>query len=33
VTLSLGGGYAQPIERSVDAYLNTWRVVRDVLAR
>jgi acetoin utilization deacetylase AcuC-like enzyme len=30
VTLSLGGGYAQPIERSVDAYLNTWRVVRSV---
>ena len=32
VTLSLGGGYAQPIERSVDAYVNTWRVVRDVYA-
>ena len=30
VTLSLGGGYARPIERSVDAYINTWRVVRDV---
>lgn len=33
VTLSLGGGYAEPIERSVDAYLNTWRTVRAVFAR
>jgi acetoin utilization deacetylase AcuC-like enzyme len=33
VTLSLGGGYAVPIERSVDAYLNTWRAVRAVFAR
>jgi acetoin utilization deacetylase AcuC-like enzyme len=28
VVLSLGGGYAREIERSVDAYINTWRVVR-----
>jgi acetoin utilization deacetylase AcuC-like enzyme len=28
VSLSLGGGYARPIERSVEAYVNTWRVVR-----
>jgi acetoin utilization deacetylase AcuC-like enzyme len=30
VTLSLGGGYARPIERSVEAYVNTWRVVREI---
>jgi acetoin utilization deacetylase AcuC-like enzyme len=30
VTLSLGGGYARPIERSVEAYVNTWRVVREL---
>jgi acetoin utilization deacetylase AcuC-like enzyme len=30
VSLSLGGGYAQPIEASVEAYINTWRVVKEL---
>jgi acetoin utilization deacetylase AcuC-like enzyme len=30
VVLSLGGGYARPIMLSVEAYVNTWRVVREV---
>jgi acetoin utilization deacetylase AcuC-like enzyme len=30
VVLSLGGGYARPIEASVEAYVNTYRVVREV---
>jgi len=30
VTLSLGGGYARPIELSVEAYVNTWRVAKSV---
>jgi hypothetical protein len=32
VVLSLGGGYAQPIEASVEAHVNTYRVVKDVFA-
>lgn len=30
VSLALGGGYARPIELSVQAYANTYRVVREV---
>ncbi len=30
VSLALGGGYAQPIELSVQAYANTYRVLREV---
>jgi acetoin utilization deacetylase AcuC-like enzyme len=32
VVLSLGGGYAQPIEASVEAHVNTYRVVKRVFA-
>jgi acetoin utilization deacetylase AcuC-like enzyme len=32
VVLSLGGGYAQPIEASVEAHVNTYRVVKSVYA-
>jgi acetoin utilization deacetylase AcuC-like enzyme len=32
VVLSLGGGYAQPIEASVEAHVNTYRVVKSVFA-
>ncbi|MBY0315876.1 MAG: histone deacetylase [Bdellovibrionales bacterium] len=28
ISLALGGGYAKPIEKSVEAYANTYRVVR-----
>lgn len=30
VALALGGGYARPIEPTVRAYANTWRVVREI---
>ncbi|MEL6361137.1 MAG: histone deacetylase [Pseudomonadota bacterium] len=30
VSMAIGGGYADPIEASVEAYANTYRVVRDV---
>jgi acetoin utilization deacetylase AcuC-like enzyme len=30
LSLALGGGYAQPIEQSVQAYANTYRVVNQV---
>ena len=30
VSLALGGGYAHPIELSVQAYANTYRVVREI---
>ena len=33
VTITLGGGYAQPIEASVEAHLNVWRAARSSLAR
>jgi acetoin utilization deacetylase AcuC-like enzyme len=31
ISLALGGGYAKPIEKSVEAYANTYRVVRKLL--
>ncbi len=31
VAIAIGGGYAEPITDSVDAYANTFRVARDVL--
>lgn len=30
VSIAIGGGYAQPIEASVEAYANTWRVARAI---
>ena len=30
VSMAIGGGYADPIELSVRAYVNTWRVAREV---
>jgi acetoin utilization deacetylase AcuC-like enzyme len=30
VSIAIGGGYAQPIEASVAAYANTWRVARSL---
>ena len=30
VVLALGGGYAQPIEHTVDAHINTYKVAREV---
>lgn len=30
VSIAIGGGYATPIEASVEAYANTWRVARGV---
>ncbi len=30
VALGIGGGYAEPIEETVTAYANSWRVARDV---
>lgn len=30
ISLALGGGYAKPIEKSVEAYANTYRVIRDL---
>jgi acetoin utilization deacetylase AcuC-like enzyme len=30
VSLALGGGYAEPIERTVDAHVQTYRVLREV---
>lgn len=30
VSLALGGGYAKPIELSVEAYANTYRVAKDI---
>jgi acetoin utilization deacetylase AcuC-like enzyme len=33
VSIAIGGGYAQPIEASVEAYANTWRVAREVFRR
>ena len=32
VSIAAGGGYADPIALSVDAYANTWRVAREVMA-
>jgi acetoin utilization deacetylase AcuC-like enzyme len=31
VVVTLGGGYADPIERTVDAHANTFRIAGDVL--
>ncbi len=31
--LTLGGGYAEPIERSIEAHVGTYRAAREVLAR
>ncbi len=31
ISLALGGGYAKPIEKSVEAYANTYRVVKSIL--
>lgn len=31
VSIALGGGYADPIEASVEAYANTWRVARRLI--
>lgn len=33
VVLTLGGGYANPIERSIEAYAGTYRAARSVLGR
>ena len=33
VSIAIGGGYAQPIEASVEAYANTWRIARDAFRR
>lgn len=33
VSIAIGGGYAQPIEASVEAYANTWRVARAAFRR
>ena len=33
VSIAIGGGYADPIEASVAAYVNTWRTARDVFRR
>ena len=30
ITLNLGGGYADPIELTVEAYANTYRVAKEV---
>ncbi len=30
VSIAIGGGYAQPIEASVEAYANTWRAARAI---
>jgi hypothetical protein len=30
ITLNLGGGYADPIELSVEAYANTYRVAKEI---
>lgn len=31
ISLALGGGYAKPIEKSVEAYANTYRVIQKLL--
>jgi hypothetical protein len=31
VSIAIGGGYANPISDSVEAYVNTFRVARDIL--
>ncbi len=33
VSIAIGGGYAQPIEASVEAYANTWRAARAAFSR
>lgn len=33
LVLLIGGGYAEPITDTVEAYANTWRAARDVYAR
>lgn len=33
VSIAIGGGYAEPIEASVEGYVNTFRVAREVLGR
>lgn len=33
VSIAIGGGYADPIEASVTAYVNTWRVAKEVYRR
>lgn len=33
ISLALGGGYAKPIEKSVEAYANTYRVVKATIAK
>ncbi len=33
ISLALGGGYAKPIEKSVEAYANTYRVVKSLLGK
>ncbi len=33
VSIAIGGGYAQPIEASVEAYANTWRAAREAFRR
>jgi hypothetical protein len=31
ISLALGGGYAKPIEKSVEAYANTYRVIKKLI--
>lgn len=33
ISLALGGGYAKPVEKSVEAYANTYRVVKSLLEK
>lgn len=33
ISLALGGGYAKPIEKSVEAYANTYRVINTLLQK
>ena len=33
VALTLGGGYAQPLEASIEAHVNTWRAARQARER
>ena len=33
ISLALGGGYAKPIEKTVEAYANTYRVVNSILEK
>lgn len=33
ISLALGGGYAKPIEKSVEAYANTYRIIKSLLEK